>query len=389
MSSADNIRLRGKNIGPFESFDIMIPSVTLIAGENGTGKSTISKSLYMLLNANRSIEALIDKEKRDLNRKFPFINQNISSKLLEKNILFQPLNLQEAVARFQSLETKQFDEFDSELRNTIIKRLISAEFSSQVLRNGTKEGSISAEADSLHSSIDISSEDYKFVSDISVDSSVLYFDTVGFIEQAYKRNQSIINHQNGTYQQLQKAIENIKSNQESLFSELDRNKMIKTFGDKLHDIIRGRFDYDPDDKSYYYESQGIKYSLDNVASGVKAFSALDLFIKYGVIRDDSTIILDELETNLHPLWQVRFAELLVSLSENTGIRVVVNSHSPFFIEALELCCSRKLNKDDYRLYFTEMDKGIAAIKDVSSDSSSIFDSLAAPYDVMDKIWSHL
>ena len=67
MSSADNIRLRGKNIGPFESFDIMIPSVTLIAGENGTGKSTISKSLYMLLNANRSIEALIDKEKRDLN----------------------------------------------------------------------------------------------------------------------------------------------------------------------------------------------------------------------------------------------------------------------------------------------------------------------------------
>ena len=389
MSSADNIRLRGKNIGPFESFDIMIPSVTLIAGENGTGKSTISKSLYMLLNANRNIEALIDKEKRDLNRKFPFINQNISSKLLEKNILFQPLNLQEAVARFQSLETKQFDEFDSELRNTIIKRLISAEFSSQVLRNGTKEGSISAEADSLHSSIDISSEDYKFVSDISADSSVLYFDTVGFIEQAYKRNQSIINHKNGTYQQLQKAIEDIKSNQESLFSELDRNKMIKTFGDKLHDIIGGRFDYDPDDKSYYYESKGIKYSLDNVASGVKAFSALDLFIKYGVIRDDSTIILDEPETNLHPLWQVKFAELLVSLSENTGIRVVVNSHSPFFIEALELCCSRKLNKDDYRLYFTEMDKGIAAIKDVTSDSSSIFDSLAAPYDVMDKIWSHL
>ena len=32
---------------------------------------------------------------------------------------------------------------------------------------------------------------------------------------------------------------------------------------------------------------------------------------------------------------------------------------------------------------------IAAIKDVTSDSSSIFDSLAAPYDVMDKIWSHL
>lgn len=386
MSSVDSFRLRGKNIGPFESFDIMIPSVTLIAGENGTGKSTISKSLYMLLNANRNIEALIENEKRNeffknikSDQEYPYTPNFLSENKLVYQMEFNRLNLLDI----------PFQKMSPELRNTIIKRLLSAEFSSQALRNGTKEGCISAESVSLHSSIDISSEDYKFVSDISADSSVLYFDTVGFIEQAYKRNQSIINHQNGTYQQLQRAIEDIKSNQESLFSELDRNKMIKTFGDKLHDIIRGRFDYDPDDKSYYYESKGIKYSLDNVASGVKAFSALDLFIKYGVIRDDSTIILDEPETNLHPLWQVRFAELLVLLSENTGIRVVVNSHSPFFIEALELCCSRKLNKDDYRLYFTEMDKGIAAIKDVTSDSSSIYDSLAAPYDVMDKIWSHL
>lgn len=386
MSSVDSFRLRGKNIGPFESFDIMIPSVTLIAGENGTGKSTISKSLYMLLNANRNIEALIENEKRNeffknikSDQEYPYTPNFLSENKLVYQMEFNRLNLLDI----------PFQKMSPELRNTIIKRLLSAEFSSQALRNGTKEGCISAESVSLHSSIDISEKDNKFDSDISADSSVLYFDTVGFIEQAYKRNQSPINHQNGTYRQLQKAIENIKSNQESLFSELDRNKMIKTFGDKLHDIIGGRFDYDPDDKSYYYESKGIKYSLDNVASGVKAFSALDLFIKYGVIRDDSTIILDEPETNLHPLWQVKFAELLVSLSENTGIRVVVNSHSPFFIEALELCCSRKLNKDDYRLYFTEMDKGIAAIKDVTSDSSSIFDSLAAPYDVMDKIWSHL
>ena len=385
MSSVDSFRLRGKNIGPFESFDIMIPSVTLIAGENGTGKSTISKSLYMLLNANRNIEVLIENERKELfkniksDQEYPYTPNFLSENKLVYQMEFNRLNILDI----------PFQKMSPELRNTIIKRLLSAEFSSQALRNGTKEGCISAESVSLHSSIDISEKDNKFDSDISADSSVLYFDTVGFIEQAYKRNQSPINHQNGTYQQLQKAIENIKSNQESLFSELDRNKMIKTFGDKLHDIIGGRFDYDPDDKSYYYESKGIKYSLDNVASGVKAFSALDLFIKYGVIRDDSTIILDEPETNLHPLWQVKFAELLVSLSENTGIRVVVNSHSPFFIEALELCCSRKLNNDDYRLYFTEMDKGIAAIKDVTSDSSSIFDSLAAPYDVMDKIWSHL
>ena len=385
MSSIDSIKLRGKNIGPFESFDIMIPSVTLIAGENGTGKSTISKSLYMLLNANRSIEALIENERKDLfknlksDQGYPYSPNFLSENILGYQMEFNRLSLLDI----------PFQKMSPELRNTIIKRLLSAEFSSQVLRNGTKEGRISAESGSLNSSIDISEKNNKFDSDISADSSVLYFDTVGFIEQSYKRNQSPINHQNGTYQQLQKAIEDIKSNQESLFSELDRNKMIKTFGDKLHDIIGGRFDYDPDDKSYYYESKGIKYSLDNVASGVKAFSALDLFIKYGVIRDDSTIILDEPETNLHPLWQVKFAELLVSLSENTGIRVVVNSHSPFFIEALELCCSRKLNKDDYKLYFTEMDKGIAAIKDVTSDSSSIFDSLAAPYDVMDKIWSHL
>lgn len=166
--------------------------------------------------------------------------------------------------------------------------------------------------------------------------------------------------------------------------------MVDRFNEKIHDMIKGSFAYDKQTKAYFYKTKNTKYSLDNVASGIKAFSSLDLLIKYGVIKDDSVIILDEPENNLHPLWQVKYAELLVALIKDTDIRLIINSHSPFFIEAIELNCHSILADTDYKLYFTEMSEdGAATVKDVTMDSAPIYDSLAAPYAIMDKLWSRI
>ena len=376
------IRLSGENIGAFKSFEIALPSITLVAGENGAGKSTISKSLYMLLNVENNVAFLLENEKKLL---FEALN-----KIKRSNLVY---DIDESESRLKSIDGKNFDALDNALKNIIIKRLVNAEFNTQAIRNGAKSGVLELIVEgsyevSLVLSVEEEKNDLTFK--IQNDSNVVYLESSTFMDVISASNKSIINHHNATSKLLLDSNKDVDADFISLFDEIDRNRMVKKFNEKLHGIIKGSFEYDKQTKTYWYYTKSSRYSLDNVASGIKAFSAIDLLIKYGVIKDDSVIILDEPENNLHPLWQVKYAELLVSLVKDTDIRLIINSHSPFFIEAIELNCHKILKDADYKFYFTELsDNGTSKVRDVTMDSAPIYDSLAAPYAIMDKLWSRI
>ena len=54
------------NIGKIKSADIEIGGIAVIAGENDTGKSTIAKSLYSIINAFYDIDEKIQQDKFDI-----------------------------------------------------------------------------------------------------------------------------------------------------------------------------------------------------------------------------------------------------------------------------------------------------------------------------------
>ena len=60
-----------------------------------------------------------------------------------------------------------------------------------------------------------------------------------------------------------------------------------------------------------------------------------LLLQKGRLNSNNLLIIDEPEVHLHPTWQVKFAEILVLLSKELAIPVLLTSHSPYFIEALE------------------------------------------------------
>ena len=402
MANDSIIRLSGKNIGAFKEFEVEIPSITLIAGENSTGKSTITKSLYMLLNASRSIKTIIDNEIKNLEIRHTFLDtkhilssfnpeegktDNKNSNDSSANIIVKELrqteerlNILRKATTLDSLESE-------ELKETIIKRLINAEFNNQMISNNSDNGQVSVSWNEVSSYIGMDGNKPTIsLGAQDSDSSVVYFEASSFLETAITQNNEI-NHRKGTFNILSDAIQKVHSNNESIFAETDRNRMVNKFSDALHQIIGGRFGYDDKKSMYFYESEGIHYALENVASGIKAFSGIDLFINYGVIKENSIIILDEPETNLHPLWQVKLAELLISLVNETEMKILINSHSPYFIEALEIGCGKKLNKNNYRFYFSEIKDSTASVRDVTSDTDIIYNSLAAPYEILDRLWS--
>lgn len=57
------INLEIRNVGIVEEAKIKVDGITVIAGLNGTGKSTISKSLFAAMNSRRDLNKKIDEDK--------------------------------------------------------------------------------------------------------------------------------------------------------------------------------------------------------------------------------------------------------------------------------------------------------------------------------------
>ena len=76
--------------------------------------------------------------------------------------------------------------------------------------------------------------------------------------------------------------------------------------------------------------------MENTASGLKQLATIQLLLDNNELTKNSFLILDEPEINLHSEWQVKLAKLLVLLVKELNIYLYINSHSPQFIEALEV-----------------------------------------------------
>jgi predicted ATPase len=102
-------------------------------------------------------------------------------------------------------------------------------------------------------------------------------------------------------------------------------------------LIKGEVYYDSVADNIFYKKDGLKTKLDmyQTANGIKMFGFLQILIQNGTLKNGSTLIFDEPEVHLHPSWQLEYAKMICSMVTE-GIKVLVNSHSPYMIEALEL-----------------------------------------------------
>lgn len=91
-----------------------------------------------------------------------------------------------------------------------------------------------------------------------------------------------------------------------------------------------------------FVSSDLKIDLRNLAQGSKAFLIIKLLLENGCLRKDSVLVLDEPETRLHPEWQTLFAEVIVLLVKYLGCAVLLTTHSPDFVIALDVA-SREHN----------------------------------------------
>lgn len=128
--------------------------------------------------------------------------------------------------------------------------------------------------------------------------------------------------------------------------------------------------------------------MENTASGLKQLATIQLLLDNNELTKNSFLILDEPEINLHLGFQVEFAEILVLAARDLNITLYINTHSPFFAEAIE-AYSRYYNLiDDTNFYLTEKVDGIDKYNYNLLDNDEIigvYDNLGNPFDIIHKI----
>ena len=123
---------------------------------------------------------------------------------------------------------------------------------------------------------------------------------------------------------LYKLLENSNDFEESLYKTKTEDiiKCMKSANPGQMNFIKGKYVID-------------ELDIRNLAMGSKMFLIIKTLIEKGHCGSKTLLVLDEPETHLHTEWQTILAETIVLLVKNLGTKVVLTTHNPSFLLAID------------------------------------------------------
>lgn len=127
--------------------------------------------------------------------------------------------------------------------------------------------------------------------------------------------------------------------------------------------------------------------LKDLATGFKTLTYIYRLLDNGVISDNTLLIIDEPEAHLHPKWIAEFARILVLLNKKMGVKVFVATQSPQFVEALRAMANKEKTLDSTRFYLavpSDDDDSRFTYRDLGQEAVDIFRSFNQIYDKIEE-----
>lgn len=127
--------------------------------------------------------------------------------------------------------------------------------------------------------------------------------------------------------------------------------------------------------------------LHNASMGVKSLLMVHWLLSTGVVRAGTVLILDEPEIHLHPKWQLSYARILVMMAQRMDVKVLVTTHSPYFLDALHVYMEHAGMLDRFHVYLPTMDEHSMDVFNEADESTQAdyMMQLAAPFDELDRL----
>ncbi len=407
-----------KNIGKIKEADVSISGITVIAGENNTGKSTVGKVLFSLISSMYRLDQIIAEEKKQaiMNTiikyeqrimrvpRFQFIIGEIEStgKLItekvcnidaSKNEKQITEEIKDILIKYTRNNYKIFEKelddatqaiynilkiTDSDFIKIKLTKNFNQEFASQINNIFSNEkAEIKLKLNDNTIKIEFTDNEVSAVQTLNLYHDVVYIDSPLILnEWEYVKFLDIGSHRRNLIVRL------FLKNETNTYEEILAKENLKTITDMINEIVAGDLIEERQDSGYKlnYKIKGAEkiLSVKNLSSGIKIFALLKRLILNGVIRDGETIILDEPEIHLHPEWQLVFAELIVLLQKKLNVHILLTTHSPYFLNAIEVFSKKHGIQDKCNYYIAVNQDHEAILENVNGDLERIYSQLARP-----------
>lgn len=127
----------------------------------------------------------------------------------------------------------------------------------------------------------------------------------------------------------------------------------------------------------------IDIPLRDVATGYKSFSYIQRLLENGELTSETLLMIDEPEAHLHPQWIVEFARILVMLHKEIGVKIMIASHNPDMISAIQAIAEATGVIENTNFYLAEPYEGNPhqyVYRCLGQDIEDIFKSFNVAFD---------
>ncbi len=404
-----------KNIGKIKSATVDIKGITVVAGANNTGKSTIGKALYSVMHSLYRIDYVVQ-QYRINNTLNPLKGIGFYNKISDKmrSIAFSRKLAQDILDNVdvKSQDCKKdvrdillkavggnieiltdFDNYvddiyenlkidDVEFRNHWFQRVFNEEFDGQMqCLLGDKECAVELKARGIPIGIKFINNKFDSIENLQIfETEPMYIDTPFVLHNS----KGIMDGPaRGHRQVLRNSL--FQVGQENIGRDIRIEKMLEDVLSKLTLICGGNVTQEERKGELVYRDDKMNLQVDNLSAGLKTFAILKILLLNGTVQYNGTIILDEPEIHLHPEWQLKFAELIVLLQKTFNLHILLNTHSPYFLNAIEAYSEHHKIADVCKYYLAEDIDGYGVIKDVTDNTKVIYEKLVRPLQILEDL----
>jgi predicted ATPase len=409
------VKLEIEGIGKIQKSAIEMRGITVIAGRNNTGKSTYGKVLYCMFNAFFNTKEAIRKERVDTICRI--INtysreQNPFTKRLIKKLVDEIENndiknlsenrIREIVCNISSGSDTEIE--DEDFRNVVesIKRSISIDDEiiqkiviTRYFRNefGGKINHVNRLLASgvvsliiKEKNIDIiieNNECNKFTDNVGIRHSAIYMDTPFVMDDfsmPHRRSFPSINHRRNILYRLDKERSDNTAIEEAIIKQKVANVLRN-----IHSIANGEFKEDKERLMFMENGLEKPIPLFSVSTGMKPFLIIKRLLELGEIEEQDVLILDEPEIHLHPEWQLQFAKTLILLQKEFNLTILITTHSPYFLNAIEVYSKKYERENCCNYYLAQNEEDYSIIEDVTNKTNEIYSLMEEPFNKLERL----